>query len=78
MTAIANEHWHILLRNRYEYGVLVRQDYAIGDVYEYAYFWSPTRTHGDKVRVTLPGSQRAGNLGRGCGPRKSQNAIGFG
>ena len=20
MTAIANEHWHILLRNRYEYG----------------------------------------------------------
>jgi len=54
MTAIADEHGHILLRNRYEYGVLVRQDYANGDVYDYAYLWSPTRTHADKVRVTLP------------------------
>ena len=53
MTAIANEHGHILLRNN-EYGVLVRQDYANGDVYEYACIWSPTRTHADKVRVTLP------------------------
>jgi hypothetical protein len=54
MTAIADEHGHILLRNRYEYGVLVRQDYANGDVYDYAYLWSPTRTLADKVRVTLP------------------------
>jgi hypothetical protein len=34
--------------------VLVRQQYANSDMYEYAYIGSPTHSYADKVRVTLP------------------------
>jgi hypothetical protein len=54
MTTITNEHGHVLLRNTYESGVLVRQVYANGDVYEYRYIWNARRTYADKVIVTLP------------------------
>jgi YD repeat-containing protein len=53
MTAIADEHWHILLRNSYQSGVLVRQEYPNGDVYKYNYTWSAKRTYAEKVLITL-------------------------
>ncbi len=54
MTTITNERGHVLLRNTYESGVLVRQEYAKGDVYEYHYIWNARRTYADKLIVTLP------------------------
>jgi YD repeat-containing protein len=54
MTAITDEHWNVLVRNRYESGVLVRQTYADGDIYQYSYTWNATRTYAVKVVITLP------------------------
>jgi YD repeat-containing protein len=59
MTTILDEHGHVLLRNTYDSGVLVRQVYANGEVYGYRYFWDAKRTFVDKAVITLPnGSQR--------------------
>ncbi len=45
----------LLLRNIYNSGRLVRQEYGNGDVYEYRYIWNARRTYyADKVIVTLP------------------------
>jgi YD repeat-containing protein len=55
MTTITNERGRVLLRNIYNSGALVRQEYASGDVYEYRYIWNARRTYyADKVIVTLP------------------------
>jgi YD repeat-containing protein len=54
MTTITNERGHVLLRNTYDSGILVRQEYVNGDVYEYRYIWNPRRTYADRVIVTLP------------------------
>jgi YD repeat-containing protein len=54
ITAIADEHSHILLRNRYRSGVLASQQYANGELYEYSYTWSAKQTYAEKVLITLP------------------------
>jgi YD repeat-containing protein len=54
MTTITNERGRVLVRNTYNSGVLVRQEYGNGDVYEYRYIWNTRRTYADKVIVTLP------------------------
>ena len=55
MTTITNERGRVLLRNIYNSGALVRQEYASGDVYEYRHIWNARRTYyADKVIVTLP------------------------
>ncbi len=54
MTTITNERGRVLLRNIYNSGALVKQEYANGDVYEYRYIWNARRTYADKVIVTLP------------------------
>ena len=54
MIGIADEHWHVLLRNWYESSVLVRQRYANGDVYEYRYRWSAKQKYAERVVITLP------------------------
>src|SRR5260370_33186417 len=53
MTTITNERGRVLLRNIYNSGALVRQEYASGDVFEYRYIWNARRTYyADKVIVT--------------------------
>ena len=54
MVGIADEHWHVLLRNWYESSVLVRQRYANGDVYQYRYGWSAKQKYAERVVITLP------------------------
>lgn len=54
MAAILDRDRHILLRNSYQSGVLTRQVYANGDVFEYRYIWNAKRTYAEKVVVTLP------------------------
>ena len=59
MTAIADEHGHVLLRNTYDSGVLVAQVYANGDVFKYRYVWDAKRAFVDKAVITMPdGSER--------------------
>ena len=59
MTAIADEHGLVLLRNTYDSGVLVAQVYANGDVFKYRYVWDAKRAFVDKAVITMPdGSER--------------------
>ncbi|MGI4758650.1 MAG: cytochrome c oxidase assembly factor Coa1 family protein [Janthinobacterium lividum] len=54
MTSISDEHGRMLLRNTYENGQVVRQEYAGGFVYKYAYTLDTTRHYVKKVVVTSP------------------------
>jgi len=54
MTRIINEKGRVLLRNWYESGVLMRQQFENGAIYSYSYDWAPNRFYADKVVVTLP------------------------
>lgn len=59
MIAITDEHWKVLVRNWYEGGLLIRQRYADGGVYQYSYSLNNKRTYAVQVVITLPdGSSR--------------------
>jgi YD repeat-containing protein len=54
MRAVRDEHGQTLVRNWYESGRLIRQQYANGDTYQFEYNWRPQQSHMDAVTVTLP------------------------
>ncbi len=59
MTTITDEHGHILLRNTYAEEQVVRQEYAGGQVLQYAYWLSPNTLYVEKAVITFPdGSSR--------------------
>jgi YD repeat-containing protein len=58
MTKIADENGHLLLHNRYRSGLVIRQEFGNGAIYEYAYDWAPDRYYPDGVTVTLPDSTK--------------------
>src|SRR6266571_1656536 len=57
MTRITDEKGRVLLRNRYESRVLMRQQFGNGATYSYSYDWAPNRYYPDKVVVTFPDRQ---------------------
>jgi YD repeat-containing protein len=58
MTRIADENGRVLLRNWYWSGLVIRQEFANGAVYVYAYDWASDRYCPDRVVVTLPDSTK--------------------
>jgi YD repeat-containing protein len=58
MTKIADENGHLLLHNWYRSGLVIRQEFGNGAVYEYAYDWARDRYCPDRVVVTLPDSTK--------------------
>jgi hypothetical protein len=54
MTEIKDENGRVLLRNWYDSGTLIRQQFGNGAVYSYSYNWAPNRYYPDQVVVTLP------------------------
>jgi YD repeat-containing protein len=54
MTRIADENGRVLLRNWYQREVVIRQGFANGAIYQYAYDWAPDRYYPDRVVITLP------------------------
>lgn len=54
MTEISDETKNVLLRNWYDHTLLIKQQFADGETYSYAYDW-PEDTHSpNQVEVTLP------------------------
>ncbi len=53
MTTITEEHGHMILRNTYEDEQVVRQEYAGGQVLQYAYQLSPNGLYVEKATITL-------------------------
>jgi hypothetical protein len=54
MTQIADENGTVLLRNVYDRGILVRQDFANGQTYAYRYINASGASYAESVDVTLP------------------------
>jgi len=54
MTRITDEKGRVLLRNWYESGFLMRQQFGNGATYSYSYDWAPNRYYPDKVVVRFP------------------------
>lgn len=54
MTAITDEHGHMILRNIYAEGQVIRQEYAGGQVFQYAYQLSPNRLYVERAIITFP------------------------
>jgi YD repeat-containing protein len=54
MITIADETGRILLRNWYQRECVIRQEFANGMVYRYAYDWPKGRYYPNKVVVTMP------------------------
>ena len=53
MTTITDEHGHMILRNTYEDEQVVRQEYAGGQVLQYAYQLSPNGLYVEKATITF-------------------------
>jgi hypothetical protein len=54
MTEVSDETKNVLLRNWYDHTLLIKQQFADGETYSYAYDW-PEDTHSpNQVEVTLP------------------------
>jgi len=54
MTEISDETKNVLLRNWYDHTLLIKQQFADGETYSYAYDW-PEDTHSpNQAEVTLP------------------------
>jgi YD repeat-containing protein len=54
MTQIEDENRKVLLRNSYQNGLLIRQDFGGGKIYSYSYTPSQSRTYFERATVTLP------------------------
>jgi hypothetical protein len=54
MTRIIDDKGRVLLRNWYDTGVLMRQQFGNGATYSYSYDWALNRYYPDKVVVTFP------------------------
>ncbi|MGI4828371.1 MAG: cytochrome c oxidase assembly factor Coa1 family protein [Janthinobacterium lividum] len=54
MTTITEEHGHVILRNTYSQGQVVRQEYAGGQIFQYTYQLSPKRNYVEKAFVRFP------------------------
>ena len=59
MTSVRDEKGRALVQNRYDYGVLVQQDFAGGRSYHYSYRWAPNRHYAQTATITFPdGTQK--------------------
>jgi hypothetical protein len=58
MTKIHDEKGRLLLHNWYKSGLVIRQEFGNGAIYEYAYDWAPNRCCPDRVVVTLSDSTK--------------------
>ncbi len=54
MTVVEDENRKVLLRNSYQNGFLIRQDFGSGKIYSYSYTPSQSRTYFERVTITLP------------------------
>src|SRR5260370_30529992 len=54
MRMVTDEKGSVLVRNSYESGLLMRQQFSNGDTFLYSYDWASDRYFPDKVVVTLP------------------------
>ena len=55
---ITDEHGALLLRNTYENGLVVRQEFPKGQVFAYKYTWREHMPYADSITVTLPSGQQ--------------------
>jgi hypothetical protein len=55
---ITDEHGALLLRNTYENGLVVRQEFPKGQVFAYKYTWREHMPYADIITVTLPSGQQ--------------------
>ena len=51
ITAVRDEHRNLLVRNRYDHGKLVVQQFPDGEVFRYDYHWAPAGTYTESVVV---------------------------
>ena len=58
MTSVADETGQVLVRNRYESGTLVGQEFANGAVYHYEYQNPSNHPYADAVTITMPDNKR--------------------
>ena len=54
MTLVEDENHKVVLRNFYQNGFLIRQDFGGGKIYSYSYMPSQSRTYFERVNVTGP------------------------
>jgi YD repeat-containing protein len=58
LATINDEHGALLLRNTYQDGVVVQQEFPNGQVVAYRYTWRQHMPYADSITVILPGGQR--------------------
>ena len=54
MTSVSDEHGRVLVKNTYQAGVLVRQEYGTGEVMQYSYRFARGASDVEEAVVTLP------------------------
>jgi len=58
MTSVTDETGQVLVRNKYESGTLIGQEFANGAVYHYEYQNSSNHPYADAVTITMPDNKR--------------------